>query len=141
MERPFSNKRPIGPFVGQSDSFRDAFLSNQSRDGTFKELDRGIIEVHPIDSRIESRADKEYRDIISELVEGEFEDHLTLQLENYGVLDGFGSLSEVFALTYHVHTVRDSEVTISQVESAIQTKLGKRGMGVQDVIIHNSRMK
>lgn len=117
MDRPFAESRPVGPFVGQSDNFSSELLGGNSkevREDTFIFVEVLTDELRPVQDMMP--------DIVAELDE-------FVRLEHIGAADGkreFGKTgreTDVSIGYYHASRVRDSEVTLGQIEQFIQQEL------------------
>jgi len=129
MERPFADKRPLGPF-SQSDEFADRLLGGSNKDQQLKEGNVMLVEILG-----ESPADSIR--MLDDVVRGPLNEFAAL--EEIGDASGKreqvtpGRDVDVDIVYYYVDRVMDSETTVGQVEQFLRQELQGGSPGVLDV--------
>jgi hypothetical protein len=137
-ERPFADKRPVGPFA-QSGDFADRFLGNED-ESTFSPQDEGVVLCYVGEST--NTSPREAADAVEFFLENDMQDFVGMFPEMVGAAEDPTRGGDMVAgvVQYAVADVPDTEVTVSQVEDAIDRFLRTEGLPANRVTIHNTSM-
>jgi len=131
MERPFEDDRPVGPFVGQSDSFRDRFLSGSDH----TDISEGdIIMVEVISNDSASNVQDMLDDIGHSVVQDYVDIHTVGEFEGSRDVPAAGDRSlEVAGVYVLVGRMDDPDVSLQQLEEFYRREIQGSGLNVRDL--------
>lgn len=129
MQRPFADSRPLGPFL-QSSEFNNDLLTSSNQKQELVDGSLLLVEIAGEDA-------KRISNMMDDLVNSLLTDYI--ELDNRGGATGSrnqvssGIDIDVHNIYYHVGMIRDSDLTIGQIERFLQQELRGSGENIKEV--------